>query len=148
MKTVVINEAMMLVMRPTSLPSHSQPNTDIRSSGDQKPIPRQEKNMWRTHAQYYAAITFNQIVLSTSEADRDAARKLMTVYFKLFRGIVSDRGSELADDAVPTMEESSDKRKGKVNKRPTKEVKKCAAPPDSWRCRTRVQNCSVRYSRA
>ncbi|KAI0278455.1 CBF/Mak21 family-domain-containing protein [Russula brevipes] len=130
MKTVVINEAMMLVMRPTSPPSHSQPNTDTRfSGGDQKPIPRQEKNMWRTHAQYYAAITFNQIVLSTSEADRGSARKLMTVYFNLFRGIVSDRVSEPADDANPTMEESSDKRKGKVNKiskRKRKEVRGAA----------------------
>lgn len=68
--------------------------------------------MWRAHAQYYAAITFNQIVLSTTPADRTAARKLMDVYFQLFREVVGEREPEPADDVTPAKEERDDK--GKV----------------------------------
>lgn len=68
--------------------------------------------MWRAHAQYYAAISFNQIVLSTSAADRAAARKLIDVYFQLFREVVGEREPELADDdATSTKEKLKDKGK-------------------------------------
>ena len=74
--------------------------------------------MWRAHAQYYAAITFNQIVLSTSVADRAAARKLMDVYFQLFRDVVGEREPELADDdANSTKEKLEHKGNGPVFKK-------------------------------
>ena len=76
-----------------------------------------QKNVWRAHAQYYAAITFNQIVLSTSEADRGAARTLMDVYFQLFHEVVGERELEPADDAIHTPEELKDKRKEKIHKK-------------------------------
>ena len=72
--------------------------------------------MWRAHAQYYAAITFNQIVLSTSAADRAAARKLMDIYFQLFRDVVGERESEPVDDVTTTKEELKDKGKEKTNR--------------------------------
>lgn len=52
------------------------------------------------HARYYASITFNQIVLSTSEEDRKAARALMDVYFTMFREVVGERSvaDEVQDD--------------------------------------------------
>ncbi len=81
--------------------------------------------MWRAHAQYYAAITFNQIILSTSAADRAAARKLMGVYFQLFREVVGERDPDLADDdATSAKEKLKDKE------------------------RTRMQSYSGQYSRA
>jgi ribosome biogenesis protein MAK21 len=60
--------------------------------------------MWRAHAQYYAAITFNQIVLSTSEADRSAARTLIDVYFQLFREVVDKQEPGSVDIVVPIAE--------------------------------------------
>jgi hypothetical protein len=59
--------------------SHPQPNRHIRFSKGSKSTPRR--------AQYYVSITLNQVVLSTSTADRAAARKLIAVYFWLFRGL-------------------------------------------------------------
>jgi len=65
--------------------------------------------VWHAHTRYCATITFNQIVLSTSEADPSAAHTLMDVYFQLFSEVVSQRESEPTDDVVPTVEEPTDK---------------------------------------
>jgi ribosome biogenesis protein MAK21 len=117
MKATIIQETTALIMRPTppmapSTASHSQTNRRIQSSKDPKSTPQREKNVWRAHAQYYAAITFNQIVLSTSAPDRAAARKLIDVYFQLFREVVGEREPELADDdATSTKEKLKDKGK-------------------------------------
>ena len=72
--------------------------------------------MWRAHAQYYAAITFNQIVLSTSATDRAAARKLINIYFQLFRDVVGERESEPVED-VTTKEKLKDEGKEKINRK-------------------------------
>src|SRR6267142_1294842 len=125
MKTVIIRETTALIMRPSPLPSlstasHLQPNIQIRFSSGQKSAPRREKNVWHAHAQYYAAITFNQIVLSTSEA------------------------------AVPLqmMLKPHEKRKPTRNQAPTEvKVNTCAVPPGLQRCRTKRRSYSVRYSR-
>ncbi|KAI9463219.1 CBF/Mak21 family-domain-containing protein [Lactarius psammicola] len=114
MKTVIIRETTALIMRPTpppSLPTVSHAKTIPKTT------PKQEKNVWRAHARYYAAITFNQIILSTSDADRAVARTLIDVYFKLFREIVGERDPEHADDPTPATEELKNKRKEK-DKRP------------------------------
>ncbi|KAI9439771.1 CBF-domain-containing protein [Lactarius indigo] len=121
MKAVIIREITALIMRPTpppSLPtdSRTKPTTHIRFKDDPKSTSKQEKNVWRAHARYYAAITFNQIILSTSDADRAAARMLIDVYFKLFREIVGERDPEPADDPTPAVEELKDKRKDKDKK--------------------------------
>jgi ribosome biogenesis protein MAK21 len=116
MKAIIIQETTALIMRPTlpSTASHAQTNRHIQFSKDPKSAPQREKNVWRAHAQYYAAITFNQIVLSTSAVDRAAARKLMDVYFQLFREVVGEREPEPADDdATSTKEKDKLEDKGK-----------------------------------
>jgi ribosome biogenesis protein MAK21 len=123
MKAIIIQETTALIMRPTppmapSTASHSQTNRHVQSSKDSKSAPQLEKNVWRAHARYYAAITFNQIVLSTSAADRAAARKLMDVYFQLFREVVGEREPELVDDdATSTKEKIKDKGKEAILKK-------------------------------
>ena len=132
MKTVIIHEVNALIMRPTPPPSlavvsGTKPPTHIRFKDDHKPSQKHEKNTWRTHARYYAAITFNQIVLSSSDADRAVARTLIDIYFKLFREVVGEQPpAEHADDATPAVEELKDKRdeKPKPKKKGTsKEVR-------------------------
>lgn len=118
MKTVVIRETTALIMRPnppSALPmaSHLKPNTHKQPETSNLEA-KQEKSVWHAHARYYATITFNQIVLSTSEADRAAARMLMDVYFQLFREVVGERQPATADDAAP--EQLTDK--GKQKKKP------------------------------
>ncbi|KAH9952381.1 CBF/Mak21 family-domain-containing protein [Russula dissimulans] len=120
MKKVIIHETTALIMQPSpplslTTASHSQP-THTPSGGPKFPRKR-EKNVWHAHSRYYATVTFNQIVLSTSEADRSAARTLMDVYFQLFREVVSQREPEPADDVVPTVEELKDKRKEKTREK-------------------------------
>ena len=123
MKAIIIQETTALIMRPvppmpSSTASHSQTNRHIRFSRDPVSAPQREKNVWRAHAQYYAAITFNQIVLSTSTADRAAARKLMDVYFQLFREVVGEREPERADDdATSTKVKHKDKGKEPILKK-------------------------------
>lgn len=123
MKAIIIQETTALIMRPTPpmapfSASHFQTNKRIQFSKDPKLAPQREKNVWRAHAQYYAVITFNQIVLSTSAADRAAARKLMDVYFQLFREVVGEREPELADDdATSTKEKLKDKEKELILKK-------------------------------
>ena len=120
MKTVIIREMTALIMRPSPPLSHStpQPNVHIRFSGGSGSEPKREKNMWRAHAQYYAAITFNQIVLSTSEADRSAARTLIDVYFQLFREVVDKQEPESVDNVVPIAEGTKVMRTEKILKEP------------------------------
>ncbi|KAI0256819.1 CBF/Mak21 family-domain-containing protein [Lactifluus subvellereus] len=118
MKAVVIRETTALIMRPnppSALPmashlksnTHNQPETSNLAA-------KQEKGVWHVHARYYATITFNQIVLSTSEVDRTAARTLIDVYFQLFREVVGERQPGTADDAA--LEQLTDK--GKQKKKP------------------------------
>ncbi|KAF8484064.1 hypothetical protein DFH94DRAFT_843535 [Russula ochroleuca] len=76
MKIIIIQEITALVMRPTvpMLPSTASHPRHIRFSKGQKPAPKREESVTcACTVQYYAAITFNQIVLSTSANDRAAA---------------------------------------------------------------------------
>lgn len=52
------------------------------------------------HAQYYAAITLNQTVLSTKE--EDVARKLLDIYFNLFAKLLKRPNSDLQKANAPT----------------------------------------------
>ena len=134
MKTVIIRETTALIMRPTPPPSlttvsRAKSNTHIRFEDDSKPTMKEEKNVWRAHARYYAAITFNQIVLSTSDADRAVARTLIDIYFKLFPEIVGERHPEPADDVVEELKDErneKDKRTKPKNKATRKEVRGAA----------------------
>ena len=122
MKAIIIQETTALIMRPIPpvvppTASHSQKNRPLQSSKDPKSAPQREKNVWRAHAQYYATITFNQIVLSTSATDRAAARRLMDVYFQLFREVVGEREPELGNDDATSTKELKDKGKEPILKK-------------------------------
>ncbi|KZV64527.1 CBF-domain-containing protein [Peniophora sp. CONT] len=115
MKTIVIRETTALIMRPAAssaassslTQSTAKPNTHIKFTDDDHASKEKEKakdgarpqdrSTWNVHARYYAAITFNQIVLSAAPKDREAARALMDVYFRLFRDVVGERSSAPAD---------------------------------------------------
>lgn len=108
MKAVVVREIVSLILQPrastaaASSTGHSQPhpsaqNTKIvfsdapsasTSKPPQKPQKEDKKAVGTSHARYYAAITFNQVVLSASQADRDVARELINIYFELFKDIL------------------------------------------------------------
>jgi ribosome biogenesis protein MAK21 len=118
MKTILIREMTALILRPSpplpiSVASHPRSNTHIRFSSDPTSAPKREKYVWRAHAQYYEAITFNQTILSTAEADRGAACTLIDVYFQLFREVVGEREPESADASIPTAKHIKVKRKEK-----------------------------------
>ena len=107
MKGVVVREIISLILKPRAstaaassvLPSEPAPpakNTKIvfshaPSTSTSKLPPKSPKEdkkaVGTSHARYYAAITFNQIVLSPSQADRDVARELINIYFELFKDI-------------------------------------------------------------
>ena len=108
MKNIVVREIVSLILKPRAStaaassighselssstkttkivfsdpPSTSTPKPPKKSSTEDK------KTVGTSHARYYAAITFNQIVLSTSLADRDVARELINIYFELFKDIL------------------------------------------------------------
>ncbi|KAI9439680.1 hypothetical protein H4582DRAFT_2056406 [Lactarius indigo] len=65
----------MCLTPPSSLPTGScaKPTTHIRFKDNPKPTPKRERNFWRAHTRYYAAVTFNQNILSPSGADHAVA---------------------------------------------------------------------------
>jgi hypothetical protein len=69
-----------LVRIPLSYPRFRSLTQSRLQGNTESTITSHEKNVWRAQAQYYAAITFNQIVLSTTAADRAAARELMDAF--------------------------------------------------------------------
>jgi ribosome biogenesis protein MAK21 len=110
MKAVVVREVTALILRPPTAPTPSTanasashptstaagPSKHIRFQDDSttpaKPKPKAKKAskkpppVGNSHARYYAAITFNQIVLTPG--DREVALQLMDVYFEMFREIL------------------------------------------------------------
>jgi hypothetical protein len=96
------------IIRPTpqlssSTASDPQRNRHILFSKGPNLAPIRDKNVWR------APTTFNQIVLSTSAANRAV---VLVIYFQLFREAVSERDPIPADDATPTKEPIQVKGKG------------------------------------
>jgi ribosome biogenesis protein MAK21 len=90
MKGIIVREIASLMLKaPTS-------TTTAASTSTTSNKPPQSTASWNAHARYFAAITFNQIVLN--KADKEVASKLIDVYFKLFKGILGE-GKEI-DDAV------------------------------------------------
>ena len=109
MKAIIVRELIALVLRPPTHPSVAPPSssglpkgtgTHIRFTDDPhsetrpkpKPVPSigPAKQGGNAHAQYYATITFNQIVLTPG--DKDVALKLMEVYFEMFKELLGENG--------------------------------------------------------
>src|SRR6201996_2715542 len=77
MKMIVVNEVSALLLRAplsTSAALHIKKSEATASKEDTN-----------AHARYYAAITFNQILLSSGDADKAVAKKLCDVYFGVFQ---------------------------------------------------------------
>jgi ribosome biogenesis protein MAK21 len=96
MKTVVVREITALVLKPSvaasTIPtSGPQQTTHIRFT-DKKARTSGEKDKkgGNPHARYYAAVTFNQVVLTPS--DRDVAVMLLDIYFLMFKEILGEKG--------------------------------------------------------
>ncbi|KAL5489969.1 MAK21 [Sanghuangporus weigelae] len=128
MKAVVVREIISLVLKPArgSTAATSSTKTDsgathlkfTTSTANPTPKPKgksQDKNdkkdLQQEHSRYYAAITLNQIMLSTTEADRGVARQLISLYFELFKEILGTPGrpidgSEKGDGAESVVDHS------------------------------------------
>ncbi|KAF5348324.1 hypothetical protein D9756_010452 [Leucocoprinus leucothites] len=111
MKSIVVREIISLVLKPspsapTTTPTTTPTNKHIRfaspepSSKSKSKKPQQDKKpRSNPHAQYYATITFNQIVLTPSTTDREVAVRLIDIYFELFKDVLgSDPEKSSGDD--------------------------------------------------
>ena len=146
MKGIVVREIISLILKPRAstaaassiLPSEPTPtmkNTKIvfsdapstsTSKLSSRSLKEDKKAVGTSHARYYAAITFNQIVLSPSQADKDVARELIDVYFELFKDILGhdDTGSDdVTGDASKVNQAKVNLSKGNSEKQKGKEVK-------------------------
>ena len=145
MKGIVVREIISLILKPRAstaaassiLPSEPTPTkntkivfSDVPSTSTSKPPPKfskeDKKAVGTSHARYYAAITFNQIVLSPSQADRDVARELINIYFELFKDILGQDGTDLNDvtEDTPKVKQGKDNSlKGKSKNQRGKEIK-------------------------
>jgi len=86
MKAVIVREIVTLVLKPPPPPASSA----AKRSDDKNPKMQEVKHAGgNIHAQYYATITFNQMVLTI--ADRDVALQLVHVYFEIFKELLGER---------------------------------------------------------
>lgn len=109
MKSIVVREIISLVLKPSTPSAPVNPalaSKHIRFSSPpaskSKPQPKQDTKPRNAHAQYYATITFNQIVLTPSQVDREVAVRLIDIYFELFKDVLGSEpekvGEEQEDD--------------------------------------------------
>lgn len=117
MKAVVVREIISLILKPSNAfsvaTSADVSNRRIKFS---EPSPAKSKaSAAGTHARYYATITFNQIVLSPTDGDRDVAMKLMEIYFEMFKELLGE-GQEDDDAAQPPSEQEEDVKKDKAGR--------------------------------
>lgn len=126
MKAVIVREIIALVLRPsqaastaTSEPLTAGTGTHIRfADAEPKPKPKakQEEKKPGTgvnvHALYYATITFNQIVLTSTPGDRGVALQLIDVYFEMFKELLGEGKDGQVEDDEPVEGEEVKKDKG------------------------------------
>ncbi|KAJ3567250.1 hypothetical protein NP233_g6482 [Leucocoprinus birnbaumii] len=124
MKSIVVREIISLVLKPsTSTPSIApipsapankhirftspEPAKTAQSKAKSKAKPEDKKPRANPHAQYYATITFNQIVLTPSPTDREVAVRLIDIYFELFRDVLGAEPEKAGGDADDEEEENT-----------------------------------------
>jgi ribosome biogenesis protein MAK21 len=129
MNAVVIREITALVLRPPAPAPGTAPATastgatsttgkHIRFSSHNpkaKSTPKDAKKNasggGNAHARYYAAITFNQIVLTPK--DREVALQLLDVYFEMFKELLGEGkgdGGNAVELAMPSRDSEKDPR--------------------------------------
>ncbi|KAK0208967.1 CBF/Mak21 family-domain-containing protein [Desarmillaria ectypa] len=103
MKSVIVTEITSFVLRPIAPPPTSATpaevaNRRIRFNEVEKPKPKlgAEKQVGNPHVQYYATITFNQIVLTPD--DQEVALKLIDLYFEIFKELLGESGHDSGAD--------------------------------------------------
>lgn len=105
MKKIIVQEVSGFILRPVATSSAILSSS---TSASQQP-----KN--NAHARYYAVITFNQIMLKPK--DKDVAERLIDIYFKLFKELLGENGTE---EKLPDGEErdfTPKQRKGSKGKK-------------------------------
>jgi ribosome biogenesis protein MAK21 len=95
MKSIIVHEVSALILRP-----------QVASSSTPKKEPREGN----THSRYYAAITFNQIVLTPG--DKDVAARLVDVYFELFKELLGEDAPEVEAPDAEARDYTPKKRRG------------------------------------
>ncbi|EKM50179.1 uncharacterized protein PHACADRAFT_264762 [Phanerochaete carnosa HHB-10118-sp] len=133
MKSVIVREIRALIFRPAASTSAAAQqalvappkNTHIRF-GDEETSPGKPKSKsadaakastmerWNSHAWYYSAVTLNQVVLTSSDHDREVARVLIDAYFEMFREILGGIKSGPAKEAGETEDGKDKAKKGKA----------------------------------
>lgn len=104
MKSIVVREMVSLILRPVAPTTSTSASSSKHIRFDDTPAKAKgkdtkgkdahggRKEYANVHAAYYATITFNQIVLSPTPADRQVARQLIDVYFDLFKDLLGNVG--------------------------------------------------------
>ncbi|KXN81058.1 Ribosome biogenesis protein MAK21 [Leucoagaricus sp. SymC.cos] len=75
-----------------------------------------DKKPRNTHSQYYATITFNQIVLTPSPIDREVAVRLIDIYFELFRDVLGSKPEKFDEAPSDDEDEKLLEKDGEVQK--------------------------------
>ena len=103
MKAVVVREIVALVLKPSAGPStlfggstsvtrqseHIRFADKTNRANSRRTSGEKDKKGGNAHARYYAAVTFNQVVLTPS--DRIVAVTLLDVYFQMFKEILGEK---------------------------------------------------------
>ncbi|EJD02239.1 CBF-domain-containing protein [Fomitiporia mediterranea MF3/22] len=138
MKAVVVREVSSLILKPklnsaatsattSSGATHLKFTTETKSAPKSKTTKSndktEKKDLQQEHSRYYAAITLNQIMLASTEADRSIAVQLINLYFELFKEILGSPATPLDNAPDEAVEEVDHTRYGK-EKRKRQERKK------------------------
>lgn len=141
MKGVIVREIRALIFRPAASTSAAAQqalvsgmnNTHIRFDNEEKSTTKpkskdvakkQTMERWNSHAWYYSGVTLNQVVLTSTENDREIARILIDVYFEMFREILGNiKGSDSKQGDGEKVEGNEGGRQKSSQKGKAKEVR-------------------------
>ena len=102
MKGIIVREVAALILKASTRTTTAASNPTTNDN-----LPQSAAN-WNAHARSFAAITFNQIVISKANTE-----VVIDVYFELFNGIL---GGGKETDADGTVEVEDGKEKGAPGK--------------------------------
>jgi ribosome biogenesis protein MAK21 len=129
MKSIVVREIISLVLKPSAPSATKTQHIRFSSPEPASKSKSQDKKLANSHAQYYATITFNQIVLTPTSSDREVAIRLIDIYFELFKDVLgseSEKTEELDEKLLEKDGEVQKDKNGRVlvkNKRKEKKGK-------------------------